>query len=285
MNLAEDIKAGLQMLEKNNFQLGTWDKSHYDLAYLKTNERIDAYFSKFPLKDSSVLTVEASGDHLLQAVLLGAKDITTFDKNRITYYVSALKRAAIMALDRDCFLRYFGEVDREGAFQEEIYQQLRSYLETDTRTFWDAMYHMGMFQQNHIRLFILGENILKNQERSYLSLNNYEIVKEKLPKINYHFIDSDLLCLPMSLTKEHQYRAMFFSNIFDWLYPLYGWKYRRFITDEMAPFLTDDGMCAVYYAFLDYSLEIKKNFKSFISVPKEKAMGSEKSKVYIYQKK
>ena len=285
MNLSEDIKAGLQILEKSNFQEGTWEREHYNLAYLKTNERIDAYFSKFPLKNSSVLTVEASGDHLLQAALLGAKDITTFDKNRIAYYVGALKRAAVMALDRDMFLRYFWEFDKETAFQEEIYQQVRNYLEADVRTFWDTMYHKGMFQQNYVRLFIPGENILKNQDRSYLSPKHYEFVKEKLPKINYRFIDSDLLCLPMTLNKENRYQAMFFSNIFDWLYPLHGWKYRRFITDEMAPFLTDGGMCAVYYAFLDYSLEIKKNFKSSIPVPKEKGMGSEKSKVYIYRKK
>lgn len=285
MNLSEDMKATLQMLGKSNFQEGTWDKEYYKLAYLKTNERIDAYFSKFPLKDSSVLTVEASGDHLLQAVLLGAKDITTFDKNRIAYYVSALKRSAIMALDRDIFLQYFGEVDRKKIFQEEVYQQIRIYLEEDTRMFWDTMYRIGMFQQNYFRLFLPGKNILKDQEESYLSSSNYAIVKEKLQKVNYRFIDSDLLCLPMTLTKENQYHAMFFSNIFDWLYPLHGWKYCRFITDEMAAFLTDNGMCAAYYAFFKEPTGFGKNFSFSLSVPKEIGIGSEQAKVYIYQKK
>lgn len=55
-------------------------------SYLWTNENMYLYDNE-DLKDKKVLTVTSSGDHALNAILNGAKNIDSFDINLYSKYV------------------------------------------------------------------------------------------------------------------------------------------------------------------------------------------------------
>ena len=52
-----------------------------DYIYPFTTEMISGYFDKLDLKEKTVLTVGSSIDQGLNALLLGAKNVTVFDIN------------------------------------------------------------------------------------------------------------------------------------------------------------------------------------------------------------
>ena len=101
----EDIEAALGLLNHDKNFLRT---SKYNMIYQHTNEELDYYMSKFPIRDGKVLTVAASGDQTLQAISLGAREVTTFDINKFTYYFTYLKYVASCVLEYDEFIKYFG---------------------------------------------------------------------------------------------------------------------------------------------------------------------------------
>ena len=262
------------------------DRHHYGMTYLKTNEQLDGYFSKFSLSGKDVLTVEASGDQLLQAVLEGAKSVITFDRNRFTYYTSALKQAAVLALDYEEFRFYLGEdMTRGSGFSRDLYQKVREELNDDTRLFWDCLYNDGNFQdpKQNQKLFFQGVNVLLKHPDSFWNSSHFAKLKERLPQVDYHFYESDLLMLPAILPSNQKYDAMFFSNIFDWLFPLPVWRYHKFIDQKMSPYLKENGKCAVYYSLLADERKMKSKFPN--SYPVQDEMLQCNGKVYVYKKK
>lgn len=262
------------------------DRQHYGMVYLKTNERIDRYFSKFALSGKDVLTVEASGDQLLQAVLEGAKSVTTFDRNRFTYYTSALKQAAVLTLNYDDFRLYFDEDKIHGdGFSKELYQQVREALQDDAKLFWDYLYCNGNFEdpKQNQKVFLTGANVLLKQPDSFWNSAYFAELKCRLSQVDYRFYESDLLTLPDVLPSGQKYDAMFFSNIYDWLFPLPVSKYYKFIDQQMSSYLSEDGKCAVYYTLLADDHRMRKKFPDSYSVPNE--MLHCKGRVYVYTKR
>ena len=72
--------------------------NYFCWLYPFTNENIGAYFSKLDFKDKSVLTVTSSGDHIINSILMGAKEVDAFDVNPLAKHYSELKIAAIKSL-------------------------------------------------------------------------------------------------------------------------------------------------------------------------------------------
>ena len=89
---------------KNNKELL---KNYFCWLYPFTNENIKGYYSKINFKNKNVLTVTASGDHALNALLLGANCVETFDSNPLAKYYSELKIAGIKTLSLEEFILFF----------------------------------------------------------------------------------------------------------------------------------------------------------------------------------
>ena len=65
-----------------------------DLAalYRNTNEDLTIIFKDIDFKDKKVFTVQASSDQLFSSLVLGAKEVDTFDANRLTEYYYYLRK-------------------------------------------------------------------------------------------------------------------------------------------------------------------------------------------------
>ena len=60
--------------------------SKYDKIYYSTNESLDKILKDIDIKDKKVLSVQASGDQPLYFSYKGAKQVDTFDINKLTFY-------------------------------------------------------------------------------------------------------------------------------------------------------------------------------------------------------
>ena len=99
--------------------------SKYSKMYIMTTENLNGYYQNFDFKEKSVLTVTSSFDHALNAIFYGAKKVTTFDINRLSYYIANLKLAAVSALTYDEFVEFFLG---ENTFNYELYQKISPFL-------------------------------------------------------------------------------------------------------------------------------------------------------------
>ena len=92
MNPKQDFKQTIKMLSNKNTKSENSSFENYDRVYPFTNEAIKLYYKYFKL-DEKLLTVAASGDQLLHAILQGCKSATMFDINKLTKYYVNLKIA------------------------------------------------------------------------------------------------------------------------------------------------------------------------------------------------
>ena len=60
--------------------------------YKNTNEDLTKILKDIDFKDKKVLTVQASSDQLFSSLILGAKEVDTFDANRLTEYYYYLRK-------------------------------------------------------------------------------------------------------------------------------------------------------------------------------------------------
>ncbi len=249
-NLEKDIKNGLKYMHGTKRLL--YGKKYYPPFY-QTNEALYLYYPLFPLNEARILTVASSGDHVLEAVFRGAKDITAFDQNHFAYYMSALKIAGMKGLEWDEFMRFFAYRTKIASFQEDVYsKKIRSYLASDVQIFWDTLYDEGFEREKNKeqnQLLILDPSDLNVSSKSYLEEKNYEKTRARLKYINYHYIESELSKLPKVLDKNNPYQVMLLSNIYDWLGDIRQAYYPDFIKKKLGPYLDPNGVCVAYCMF------------------------------------
>ena len=78
----------------------------FNSIYPFTTENIAGYMKGLDLVNKRVICVTGSGDHVLNIVLLGCKNILTFDVNPLTKYYMDLKLSAIKYLSYKEFLDF-----------------------------------------------------------------------------------------------------------------------------------------------------------------------------------
>ena len=67
----------------------------YSRVYYRTNEDLVEVYKDIDFEDKKVLSVLASSDQVFTARFLGAKEVDSFDKNRLTLYYYYLRKWAI----------------------------------------------------------------------------------------------------------------------------------------------------------------------------------------------
>ena len=77
----------------------------FNSIYPFTSENIAGYMKELDLTDKKVITVTGSTDHILNAVLQGATEITTFDINPLTKPYMDLKISALKNLSYKNFIK------------------------------------------------------------------------------------------------------------------------------------------------------------------------------------
>lgn len=274
--LPKDIEVGLGML------IGAYNRPpmNYGKSYIRTNEALSRYYSRFPIEDGRVLTVAASGDHILQAVCDGAKVIDAFDKNRFQLYVSKLKIAAVKALTQDEFAQYFCFRHNGDYFGDllwkELYLKVREKLDADAIVFWDTMYKIGDIENNLERFFYL-QTFVDDGYGSFAFDENYEKTKENLNDVQINLYHSTFHSFIDRLDDEICYDAIFMSNMTDYFDDQEFLRLTEFLNTEVHKHLNSGGKVAVY----------APPHRKYAGVGKyvQPDGMAEANKVYIYNKK
>lgn len=191
----------------------------FDSIYPFTTENIAGYMKNLNLENKKIITVCASGDHVINAIAKGCHDITAFDINPLTKYYLDLKLSAIKSLSYETFLDVF-LYDSDKNFNQKIITNLD--LLGESKDFW--LTQLEKFNGNG---FNLKKSLLFNtkyfnpesklKQNLYLDEKNYNFVKKKIEDISIQFIHSDMKDLKL----QGNYDYMFLSNIADYLNLMY----------------------------------------------------------------
>ena len=240
----------------------------FNSIYLFTTENIAGYMDELDLTNKKVITVTGSSDHLINAILKGCIDITTFDINPLVKYYLDLKLSAIKALPFKEFLDFL-LYDTEKSFDYETIKRLD--MDKDSRDFWlDELnkYDNNGLKMKHSGLFILKYFDYENKIDCNLYLNetNYDIIKERLKQVRIVFLKTNL----RDLVIKENYDYMFLSNISDYLDIFYEDNYLVNYKNLIFHFLKKVNVIYFSYVYdvnskekrsvIDNILDVKKIF-------------------------
>ena len=192
----------------------------FNSIYPFTSENIAGYMKDLDLTGKKVITVTGSTDHILNAVLQGATEITTFDVNPKTEPYMDLKISAVRNLFYEDFIKLL-------LFENNMnldYNIISSLdMSKKSRAFW--LEQLSKFNNNGIELrksslfntkyFNPDSKLWQNL---YLEKSKYDLLKQRLSGVNITFVNASLRDLKI----EENFDYMFLSNISDYLNLMYS---------------------------------------------------------------
>jgi len=249
--LKEDLEIlnSIMKIEKN-----TKGVKQFFWLYPFTNENLKGYYSSIDFKEKDVLCVTSSGDHALNALVLGAKNIHSFDINPLAKYYSELKIAAIQALTLEEFILFFynkSYFDRKKYYlKKEIYlEKISKFLDKNVKLFWNYIfenytskdiYNSYLFVNDHLKLKGLVQANYYFNEKTFNELKN--ILKEK--KIIYHDVNlKDLNKL------NHKFDIVILSNIPTFLMDIYKKDVLEKFKELIETLKTEDNIVVLNYFY------------------------------------
>lgn len=249
------------------------DNSHdgesiFSAIYPMTTENLHGYYRYIDVF-SKVLCVGGSGDHALNCIYHGAKEVSMFDINPMTYFLFNLK-VGMLHLDYSTYVEFFTmesldwSKHSEKFFNEDTYREVRAWLGEDTQTFWDKFYSecelrgktpqtSGVFRSiKYSRDTLIDVNDYLATREEFLTLRErYDRVK---PKITfYHTGIADLFNY---IPGKEKFNLVLFSNISDYLMQAFNVSdesrclavFNNFINTKVMPSLAFGGQ--VFFAYI-----------------------------------
>lgn len=257
----------------------------FSSIYLFTTENIAGYMKYLDLTGKRIITVTGSSDHIINAILKGCIDITTFDVNPITKYYMDLKLTAIKELSYNKFLDVF-LYDSKDSFSYNIISNLN--MPEESKLFW--LQQLEKYNNNGLKLkksdlfntkyFNPNSKLWQNM---YLTEENYNILKQRIENVKIKFINNNIIDLKL----EEYYEYMFLSNISDYLNLIYDKDLLESYKKLLFEFL--EKVKIIYFAYL-YDIEnsnprseiddlskVRKIFNNFYKVHFKSALEVEKN--------
>ena len=233
------------------------DYASGDLIYPFTNENLFEYYNK-NLENKRVISVTSSGDHILNALIYGAKDIDAFDINPLAKYFSELKIAAIKALSYDEFLMFFYSKNiftNIFFLNKKIYNKVKEYLTQNNRLFWD--YIFTNYNINKVKnSFLFSDDYLKIN--NLIKANKY-LEKENFLKLKYILLDKKITYYDINLNNLHllhkKYDIIILSNILASIDDINKLKKYR---DILKTISSDNNIVILCYLYSDILANEKK---------------------------
>lgn len=234
--------------------------------YSFTTENIAGYFPYLDFTDKTIVTVSASGDHIINAFYQGAKEVIGFDINYLSLIYTELKLVALEQLSYEEFLAFFMKNDIEDKKQNKkalhyaVYKEkLRKYLTLKTAEDWDGIYHY--FHQNGYGLrnseFFNNQydyNTLKINSNLYLkNRETYYKAKEKVKGKQIYLLNKNFQNIDKNnLPNQKDCDIVLMSNISDYIKDLYPNKsnyLEEYVKDITKRFKTANNhiVCAYLY--------------------------------------
>lgn len=259
----------------------------FNSIYPFTSENIAGYMKNLNLTNKKVLTVTGSTDHILNAVLQGVTDITSFDINPLTKPYMDLKISAVKNLSYEEFIQFL-------LFESKMNldYNLISGLDmfNESKNFWLEQLSKFNNNGNELRNSPLFNTKYFNPysklwQNLYLEKSKYNLLKQKLKNVDITFINASL----KDLRIEDNFDYMFLSNIADYLNLMYNRDELRKYRDLLNKF--QERVNIIYFAYLydignsnprteiDDLRKVKEIFSNFQKVEFKSALeGSSKNK-------
>lgn len=236
--------------------------------YSFTTENIAGYFEQLQFTNKDVLTVAASGDHIINAFYKGAKNVIGFDINYLALIFTELKLVALENLDYKEFMDFFMINDEDdieknqNALNHTIYiNKIRKYLSKSIAKNWDVLYQNFNNNGHDLRNSYIfnnkyDNNSVKINSNLYLkSEADYNKAKERIKEkeiilINSNYKDININCHDLPNIVDCDIILM--SNISDYIKDLYNKKssyLEQYIKDIIQNFKnkTNQIVCAYLY--------------------------------------
>lgn len=242
--------------------------SKYDNIYPFTNDRLNDIFN---VLDSSkgVLTVTASGDQALMAILNGAPYVKMFDINRLAKYFAIFKFVAIDCLSYEEFIKLY-KIDIPfsnsiaGGFltnpNVNLYNKVCSNMNYSCAKFFESLYEFMKTAKVDEKYNLVNIKYYPKLA-GYLTRKNYEVIQQRIREIYLlDFIDCNIFDLKQNLGNE-TYSAMVFSNISSYFTEKELKDYLKLLK-SLNNNLTDGGLIQAGYGTAKYKFdgfEIGKN--------------------------
>ena len=232
MNIKYANPKSVNLIEFNSEKFASISK-----IYSFTTENISGYFNYLDFKNKNVLTVSASGDHIINAFYKGARSVTGFDINYLALVFTELKLIAIQELSYKQFLEIFlindiNNISKNlNALNYKQYIELREKLTENSRKILDDLYSEFNKAKEQIKD---KEIVLVNSSYSDIALNklpnheSYDIIlmsnisdyikdiyknenylEEYIKEIIYNFKspNNQIVCAYLYNIKQEHYRS------------------------------------------------------------------------------
>jgi len=259
----------------------------FNSIYPFTSENIAGYMKDLNLTGKKVITVTGSTDHILNAILQGATEITTFDINPLTKPYMDLKIGAIKNLSYEEFIEFL-LFESNTNLDYNIISSLD--MSDESKMFW--LEQLSKFNNNGIELrnsYLFNTKYFnpnsKLWQNLYLEKSKYNLLKQQLKDANITFINASL----KDLRIEDNFDYMFLSNISDYLSLMYNSDILKKYRDLLKKF--QKKINTIYFAYLydignsnprteiDDLRKVKKIFSNFQQVEFKSALeGSSQDK-------
>ena len=218
----------------------------FNSIYPFTSENIAGYMKDLNLTGKKVITVTGSTDHILNVILQGAAEITTFDINPLTKPYMDLKISALKNLSYEDFINLL-------LFESNMnldYSIISSLdMSDESKMFW--LEQLSKFDNNGIELrnsslfntkyFNPNSKLWQNL---YLEKSKYNLLKQQIKDANITYINTSL----KDLTVDEHFDYMFLSNISDYLSLMYSCDILKKYRDLLIEF--QKRIDIIYFAYL-----------------------------------
>lgn len=241
--LKKDITMATNIINDNS-EFNNCNYKKYSVIPIRGTENIKEVFAKMESSFEISCMVTGSGDQLLEAILHGAKVIYSFDINTLAKYGSALKFAAIEALEYEEFYDFYNKM-----FPFQLYKKVRECLKDNFLKFWDTIfensynfdiYHSLFDTSNHRDLFRFGFSI-------YLKDEYYQI-KDKISKVKIYYETCNLMNLHDNSKLVNDYDFFYLSNIFYYIKQSPK-QFSEFLLKDIEPLLKKGGEILFHYMY------------------------------------
>ena len=233
----------------------------YSKLYNMTTENIAGFIDNIDCVNKDVLTVAASGDHAMNVILNGARNVTCFDINPFSFQQVQLKKAAIKTLSYEEFLDFFGifnyEYSNNYQFMDiKLFDKIEKNLDKDTLAFYKQLYYFYKddYDKLHKNIYFDFDYELDKMKSmcNYLEEDKYN---ELAMILNYdkdiNFIYSDFKNLVDNIGNK-KFDLILLSNISDYIHNMYYDDYlMKYYLDilNLAEHLNNLGIIQVGYVY------------------------------------
>lgn len=244
-NVLKTIENGYSL----DFEFGAYSK-----IYMHTTENIKEFFEAFSPTDKKILTVAGSGDQLLNAYALSAKNVDLFDINPLAKCGVDLKVSCAKVLSYEEFIHFFFSEYSE-YFSLKTYKRIYDLLDNETKLLFDALiskYGDTSFLKKIYYQMNPTEEKMKEMN-IYLDEYYYYILQKNLQDKSFNFITSPLLNLKEHLTDK--YDLILLSNISDAINNMFkeeSLKQFKRLIHSLTKCLNNNGTMEVGYIYSNY---------------------------------